>query len=628
MRLRNAPNTAFPVVAPSRSEPEPRERPRIVEQPARRRSPLIALLVVGGIGVFLLAMVGILGVVAVLLVTGSDESKSPVANNSTGSPTAADSDPPGTSNSGELSAQTLSRLKKMTVFIKSDFGFAGSSGTGFLVRVEDRNGYIVTNDHVARGNPLADEEDRPGARARRGARLQPRQTSVIFDSGTPQERTALAQIVATDETHDLAILKVSDVANLPQPIDLSGAPELRETLQVFVLGFPLGRLLAGGRNPAITVGKASISSLRHDRSNRLSRVQLQGDVNPGNSGGPVVDARGRLVGVAVASIEGTQIAVAIPPQDVLDLLQRRNYRINVSSSSTNADQSNVQFQVELLDLVEGVKQVRVLYLVGQSLTPEAQRAVDGRFPMLQNARELVLTPIGGKFTGRLTVRANEIIQNQLPYQVAYTTAGGQTLCNAPQNFNVSFANFAAPPMPMLPQPNAPPTVNFQPGATSDARKVLLAELDPFETHFGPWPLGKGTTGSIDTNSPIVVKGAKYPNGLGLHSSQAGEPSVVKYRLGKTANSFRGAVAFNDDNDGKIAGPTHFEVYGDGRQLWRSKSIRTRKQVDQFEIDLTGVEVLELRVGTSGSTFGAHAVWLDPILEGADSKAIRIAAGKK
>src|SRR5262245_49327528 len=45
------------------------------------------------------------------------------------------------------------------------------------------------------------------------------------------------------------------------------------------------------------------------------------------------------------------------------------------------------------------------------------------------------------------------------------------------------------------------------------------------------------------------------------------------------------------------------------------------------IDVSGVEVLELRVGVSGGWWGAHAVWLDPTLVGPDPAAIRKAAGR-
>jgi hypothetical protein len=162
----------------------------------------------------------------------------------------------------------------------------------------------------------------------------------------------------------------------------------------------------------------------------------------------------------------------------------------------------------------------------------------------------------------------------------------------------------------------------------EASKVYLAELEPFETRFGPWPFGKGTLGNNPQNSPISFKGKPYPKGLGLHANNNPTPSMVKYSLNKTASIFRTAVAYDDSNEGKVTGPTHFEVYGDGKLLWKSKEITTHKQMDECVINVIGVEVLELRVGVTGSGWGAHAIWLDPILVGPNAAAIRKAAGKK
>jgi hypothetical protein len=122
-----------------------------------------------------------------------------------------------------------------------------------------------------------------------------------------------------------------------------------------------------------------------------------------------------------------------------------------------------------------------------------------------------------------------------------------------------------------------------------------------------------------------VNGKKYPKGLGLHANDP--PATATYRLARTASVFRTTVAFADSNAGQVTGPTHFEVYGDGKLLWKSKAITTHRQTDDCLIDVTGVDVLELRVGHKGSRYGAHAVWLDPILVGPDPAAIRRGAGK-
>jgi hypothetical protein len=160
---------------------------------------------------------------------------------------------------------------------------------------------------------------------------------------------------------------------------------------------------------------------------------------------------------------------------------------------------------------------------------------------------------------------------------------------------------------------------------NEDNKVYLSELTPNATRPGPWPLAIGMNGSVEKNLPIRVNGQAYPNGLGLH---AGNPSAsASYRLGRTASAFRATVAFNDSND-RVTEPVFFEVYGDGKPLWKSRAITTRGQKDVCLVSVVGVDILELRVSVAGSPLGAHAVWLDPIVVGADQAAIRRAASKK
>ena len=117
--------------------------------------------------------------------------------------------------------------------------------------------------------------------------------TVVFNSGAENEEAVSAQVLAVDPQRDLAILKVSGVKQLPKPIDYLAQPELAETMPICTFGFPFGEVLATGkRSPAITVGKGSISSLRLDESGALALVQIDGALNPGNSGGPVVDTQG------------------------------------------------------------------------------------------------------------------------------------------------------------------------------------------------------------------------------------------------------------------------------------------------------------------------------------------------
>lgn len=83
---------------------------------------------------------------------------------------------------------------------------------------------------------------------------------------------------------DLAVLRVEG-ADLPPPLEVVPADDLLETQAAYVFGFPFGSSL--GR--AITLNTSSVSSLRRNNAGVLQRVQVNGGMNPGNSGGPVVD---------------------------------------------------------------------------------------------------------------------------------------------------------------------------------------------------------------------------------------------------------------------------------------------------------------------------------------------------
>jgi S1-C subfamily serine protease len=223
-----------------------------------------------------------------------------------------------------LPDRALAHLKAATVFLKvEDRGRVQASGSGFVAQVEGDKVYVATNYHVV--NPRVEiVVPRYGPHARRlppALRFRRVVVSVtnlsvtaVFGSGTAGERTAPATLVAADPDHDLALLVVTGIGKAPRPLQLPEAPKLTELMPIYVFGFPFGNTLAANnRNPAITVGKGSVSSIRRNEHDQVTWVQIDGALNPGNSGGPVVDSQGRLVGVAVATIKGSSgIGLTIP----------------------------------------------------------------------------------------------------------------------------------------------------------------------------------------------------------------------------------------------------------------------------------------------------------------------------
>ena len=169
----------------------------------------------------------------------------------------------------------------------------GSSGSGFLFTTD---GYLLTNSHVVRAG-------------RSAASPRPRfQYMVTLGDGTQSP----ADWVGDDPDTDLAILKVSAASRLAlAPLPLGRSAELKRGEIAIAVGNPLGF------EQTVTAGIVSALG----RSMRASTGRLIPDViqtdaalNPGSSGGPLLNSRGEVVGVNTAIIRGAQaicFAVAI-----------------------------------------------------------------------------------------------------------------------------------------------------------------------------------------------------------------------------------------------------------------------------------------------------------------------------
>ena len=162
------------------------------------------------------------------------------------------------------------------------------SGTGFIL---SEDGYILTNNH------LVEKAQRSGGTVK-----------VIFYDGTEYE----AEIVGTEGTRsDIALLKI-DAKGLT-PAVLGDSDEMKVGEQAYVVGNPLGEL-------TYTLTSGIISALDREiateRNVRVHMFQLDAAINNGNSGGPVYNDRGEVIGVVTAKyksagIEGLGFAIPV-----------------------------------------------------------------------------------------------------------------------------------------------------------------------------------------------------------------------------------------------------------------------------------------------------------------------------
>lgn len=146
------------------------------------------------------------------------------------------------------------------------------TGSGFLVGPT----LVLTNHHVVTGC----------------TRLEVR---------NDRKQIAGARLVADDPARDLALLSVPPGAGTP--LVFRDGPPIERGEQVVTYGFPLAGLLSSG--PTLTTGDVSALSGIHDNPLHL---QISAPVQPGNSGGPVLDRSGHVIGVVVAKLDALRVA--------------------------------------------------------------------------------------------------------------------------------------------------------------------------------------------------------------------------------------------------------------------------------------------------------------------------------
>lgn len=159
------------------------------------------------------------------------------------------------------------------------------SGSGF---VWDRDGHIITNNHVVAG----------------AGRI-----AVRLASG----EVLAAELVGRTANYDIAVLRVTSPLMLPPPIAVGSAENLKVGQLAYAIGNPFGL------EQSLTMGIISALNRRLPTSGgrEVSNViQTDAAINPGNSGGPLLDSAGRLIGVntAIFSPSGANagIGFAIP----------------------------------------------------------------------------------------------------------------------------------------------------------------------------------------------------------------------------------------------------------------------------------------------------------------------------
>ncbi len=174
----------------------------------------------------------------------------------------------------------IDRLKKIVIQIATPY----STGTGFYVSDFD---LIITNEHVIRDNK-----------------------NVIVDGEMIEKQ--IVDVVYVDTKFDLAFIQAPEgLSEMDNELILDN--DLSEGHHVIAIGHPYGL--------KYTVTRGIISNLRHEQSG-ISYIQHDAALNPGNSGGPLIDLGGKIIGVNTFIIrDGNNIGFSLPVKYLKETLE-------------------------------------------------------------------------------------------------------------------------------------------------------------------------------------------------------------------------------------------------------------------------------------------------------------------
>ncbi len=215
----------------------------------------------------------------------------------------------------------------ITVY-KNDIRMAGGSGV-----IISRDGYIVTNYHVVEG-------------------------STFFEVTLSNKKEIKAELIGTDPSSDLALLKIKE--NNLTPVSIGDSDKTKVGEWVLAVGNPFG--LTSTVTAGIVSAKArSIQILRGRDYAIESFIQTDAAVNPGNSGGALVNAAGELIGINTAIVsnsggyEGFSFAVPsnLVRKVVNDLREHGEVKRAILGVEINDVDSDIARRLKL-DKVEGV----------------------------------------------------------------------------------------------------------------------------------------------------------------------------------------------------------------------------------------------------------------------------------
>lgn len=209
----------------------------------------------------------------------------------------------------EAMEDAISKVYDSVICIEvlTENGSVISTGTGFVYATSEKYGYVLTNAHVV-------------------------SSGTIVKGVLSNNETIELSILGTDTYTDLAVLRM-DVKNVLQVASIGKSENMKVGNTVFTVGSPMGLTYAGTVTKGILSGKdrlieTSTSGGLSSESYIVKVLQTDAAISPGNSGGPLVNLAGDVVGITSLKLVDDQVegmGFAIPIEDAMyyvDILEK------------------------------------------------------------------------------------------------------------------------------------------------------------------------------------------------------------------------------------------------------------------------------------------------------------------
>jgi CHAT domain-containing protein/Tfp pilus assembly protein PilF len=391
-----------------------------------------------------------------------------------------------------IPADVLARLRAATVLVRANGGAYTKACAGVVAKVHGDQALILADTRVAK----------PAAKLK----LTRPELEIIFNSGRETEFVLPGEVVPFANYRGLAVILVKGPKALPRPLEFGEGVGLDKGSSIFLFGFPAGAGLVPTKdNPAITISKGVVTGLINNKAGEATVINVDGDLHGGNTGGPAVDEKGRIIGVVLAPLSEEPVPAGpapsrrqpprpgpvapapkpksaqlggrvLPAREVAKALEVRQLSLGIASVKPKNDGAEVEVHVQFFDPFEMIDKASLLYREMEPVQKPIPADEGAPVLPLPNAQTIPLERDDLNYKALITLKSDGRMLRHFSFQSSFGKKNepmhfGAEPFHHPISFRMPFAK------DMKPAPEAPLPAKL--GRDDIKVRVLEAGTGPF-----------------------------------------------------------------------------------------------------------------------------------------------------